>query len=127
MPIQPFMVEDYERMGELVKKWARKTLPPPESIEQLKQQLDQNNIKHNLSRTDFKTLKVINEPSSVLVIRVPPADVIKQVEEELAKGGVYAIPPFYADIFGKQPNIPQGEKKKVHAERIGDYTINFCA
>jgi hypothetical protein len=25
------------------------------------------------------------------------------------------------------PVIPENEKFKVHAERIGDYTISFCA
>ena len=36
--------------------------------------------------------------------------------------------PFYKRLFnGMDPVIPEAEKFKVHAERIGDYTISLCA
>jgi hypothetical protein len=127
MAMTPLTITNYERMGELVKKWANKTIARPKDLKQLEEQLDQHQVGHNLRDANFKTLKFIDEPSDVLVIRLPPSDVLKQVEKKLAEGGVYAMPPFYAEIFGKQPNIPQAQKNKVHAERIGDYTINFCA
>jgi hypothetical protein len=43
-------------------------------------------------------------------------------------GATYPLPPFYKRLFnGMDPVIPEADKFKVHAERIGDYTISFCA
>ena len=43
-------------------------------------------------------------------------------------GSTYPLPPFYKRLFnGVDPVIPESEKFKVHAERIGDYTISLCA
>jgi hypothetical protein len=127
MAIQPFVVDDYEQWGNLVKRWARGTAKRPANLDELEKQLNKAKIGHSIPRDTFKTLKFIDEPSSVLVIRLPPADVLKQVEDSLAAGGDYMMPPFYARIFGKQPKISQAQKKTVHAERIGDYTVTFCA
>ncbi len=63
------------------------------------------------------------------VVRLPPAVAIADSEEKLSKpGATYPLPPFYKRLFnGMDPVIPEAEKFKVHAERIGDYTISFCA
>jgi len=43
-------------------------------------------------------------------------------------GSTYPLPPFYKRLFnGIDPVIPEDEKFKVHAERIGDYTLSLCA
>ena len=43
-------------------------------------------------------------------------------------GATYPLPPFYKRLFnGMDPVIPEDEKFRVHAERIGDYTISNCA
>jgi hypothetical protein len=43
-------------------------------------------------------------------------------------GATYPLPPFYKRLFnGIDPVIPESEKFRVHAERIGDYTISNCA
>ena len=54
---------------------------------------------------------------------------IADSEEKLSKpGATYPLPPFYKRLFnGIDPVIPEDDKFKVHAERIGDYTISFCA
>lgn len=49
--------------------------------------------------------------------------------EELLQqpGKSYPIPDFYKRIFsGVDPIIPEKDTMKVHAERIGDYTISLC-
>ena len=64
-----------------------------------------------------------------IVVRLPPKVTIEDSEELLNKpGATYPLPPFYKRLFnGMDPVIPESEKFKVHAERIGDYTISFCA
>ena len=60
-----------------------------------------------------------------IVVRLPPAFAIADSEEKLSKpGATYPLPPFYKRLFnGMDPVIPEADKFKVHAERIGDYTI----
>lgn len=42
-------------------------------------------------------------------------------------GGSYPIPDFYKRIFnGMDPVVPENERMRLHAERIGDYTISLC-
>jgi hypothetical protein len=54
---------------------------------------------------------------------------IADSEELLNKpGATYPLPPFYKRLFnGIDPVIPEDERFRVHAERIGDYTISACA
>ena len=43
-------------------------------------------------------------------------------------GSTYPLPPFYKRLFnGIDPVISEEDKFKVHAERIGDYTISICS
>ena len=43
-------------------------------------------------------------------------------------GSTYPLPPFYKRLFnGIDPVISEEDKFRVHAERIGDYTISLCA
>ena len=59
----------------------------------------------------------------------PPAVMIADSEESLKKpGATYPLPPFYKRLFnGLDPVIPESDKFRVHAERVGDYTISYCA
>ena len=61
------------------------------------------------------------------MVRLPPAVAIADSEEKLSQpGATYPLPPFYKRLFnGMDPVIPEAEKFKVHAERIGDYTISY--
>ena len=61
--------------------------------------------------------------------RAVEADVVEDSEELLNKpGATYPLPPFYKRLFnGIDPVIPEDERFRVHAERIGDYTISACA
>ena len=60
------------------------------------------------------------------MVRLPPQVMIEDSEELLNQpGATYPLPPFYKRLFnGMDPVIPESEKFKVHAERIGDYTIS---
>ena len=60
---------------------------------------------------------------------VAAAVAIANSEEKLSKpGATYPLPPFYKRLFnGIDPVIPEADKFKVHAERIGDYTLSLCA
>jgi hypothetical protein len=63
------------------------------------------------------------------LVRLPPKVMIADSEALLNEpGATYPLPPFYKRLFnGIDPVIPEDEKFRVHAERIGDYTISNCA
>jgi hypothetical protein len=83
------------------------------------------------TETDI-TLKVVRFDSNTMVLRLPPADKIKESEERLVKPGeIYKVPMFYDRIYGAQDGpgettASKVDKAKLHAERVGEYTINTC-
>ena len=77
----------------------------------------------------YTQIKFVAQDIDTIVVRLPPKFAIEDSEERLSQpGATYPVPPFYKRLFnGIDPVIPENEKFKVHAGRIGDYTISFCA
>ena len=77
----------------------------------------------------FKQIKFVKQEQDTIMVRLPPKVMIEDSEALLNQpGATYPLPPFYKRLFnGIDPVIPESEKFKVHAERIGDYTISVCA
>ena len=72
---------------------------------------------------------VLQVTSETAVLRLPAKEKIEESEKWLIDGGTYKLPDFYTRVFGKYPD-PQDTKVKkmtLHAERVGEYTINTCA
>ncbi len=80
-------------------------------------------------RTATPRFKFVEQHIDTIVVRLPPAFAIEDSEAKLSKpGATYPLPPFYKRLFnGMDPAIPEDDRFKVHAERIGDYTISLCA
>ena len=123
MRIERLQVTNHERWGRLVKTWATGTnylddgnnYPLPTTMDEFKEQLAKAQV--------FAT---VPEP---ILVRLPPKVMIEDSESLLNQpGSTYPLPPFYKRLFnGLDPVIPEEEKFRVHAERIGDYTISICA
>ena len=71
----------------------------------------------------------MKQEQDTIAVRLPPKVMIEDSEALLNQpGATYPLPPFYKRLFnGMDPVIPESEKFRVHAERIGDYTISVCA
>jgi hypothetical protein len=74
---------------------------------------------------DFVLVDV--KPDTV-VVRVPSGDKIQESEDRLMKdGATYPLPDFYDRTYGGDPKPASSvEKATLHAERVGEYTINTC-
>jgi len=64
-------------------------------------------------------------------VKLPPKDKIEESEARLQlPGAVYGLPDFYRRIHGTLPlpeqTSSQSQKAALHAERVGEYTINTC-
>ena len=64
------------------------------------------------------------------VLRLPAKVMIENSEQKIIAGDDYELPNFYRRIFGT--DVKPGEVEtamqriRLHAERVGEYTINTC-
>src|SRR6202011_632356 len=136
MAIERLVVTNHERWGNLVKTWSTgknylgddNEYPIPESVDEFKEQLAKAQVFMTVAER-FTQIKFVAQEMDTIVVRLPPKFAIEDSEERLSQpGATYPIPPFYKRLFnGIDPVIPEDEKFRVHAERIGDYTISYCA
>jgi hypothetical protein len=135
MAIDRLRVTNHEAWGKLVKTWATgknyvedgNEYPVPKTIEQFKEQLATAQVFANVPEW-AKTIRFVSSNDDEIVVRLPPKIMIEDSESLLARpGGTYPVPDFYKRIFkGMDPVIPEADKLRVHAERIGDYTVSVC-
>jgi hypothetical protein len=133
MPIERITVGSYYQWGKLVKTWATgkdyvkngHKYPKPSSIEELKEQCAKAAVDATIP-DHYKYIKFAEGDVDTVVIRLPNATMIAESEAKLeAPGSEYGLPPFYRAIFqNAAPVVP--DKLKLHAERIGDYSMNAC-
>jgi hypothetical protein len=59
---------------------------------------------------------------------LPPQKMLQSTEDDLLNGTHYAMRPFYWALFGKAPVMPTRPEDimELHANRIGEYTLNNC-
>jgi hypothetical protein len=136
MRIERLQITNHERWGKLVKTWSTgknyldddNEYPVPETVEQFKEQLAKAQVFATVPER-FKHIQFVTSDQETLLLKLPPKVMIEDSEAMLSEqGSTYPIPPFYKRLFnGIDPVIPEDEKFKVHAERIGDYTISNCA
>ena len=136
MALERMQVTNHERWGNLIKTWSTgknyldddNEYPIPTTVEEFKEQLAKAQVFMTVPDR-YTKVKFVEQHMDTIVVRLPPAVAIADSEEKLSKpGATYPLPPFYKRLFnGIDPVIPEADKFKVHAERIGDYTISFCA
>jgi hypothetical protein len=136
MQIERLQVTNHERWGNLVKTCAtgvnylgdENTYPVPTSMEEFKEQLAKAQVFATVPER-FKNIKFVSSEQDTIVVKLPPKAMIEDSESLLNQpGSTYPLPPFYKRLFnGLDPVIPEEERLRVHAERIGDYTISLCA
>jgi hypothetical protein len=131
-------VANMERWGRLVKTWATgedrlgdgKSYPVPRTLEEFKQQCALAQVGLYLPAR-INALAVVTYEKNTVVLRLPPADLIRESEAHLADGNEYLIDGFYAAAFERDKEIwPKlggpDQKRAFNDARIGDYTISNC-
>ena len=136
MTLERMQVTNHERWGNLVKTWAtgvnylgdENQYPIPQTMDEFKEQLSKAQVFATVPER-FTKIEFVSSEQDTILVRLPPKQMIDDSESMLNKpGATYPLPPFYKRLFnGMDPVIPESEKFKVHAERIGDYTISYCA
>jgi hypothetical protein len=92
---------------------------------------DDGDKEPDVTGTEQMGLQIVIVPADTVVVRIPPSDRIKESEVRLmSKFPTYPLPGFYERIHGTKPLPAQTssptQKAVLHAERVGEYTINTC-
>jgi hypothetical protein len=133
MPIERITVGSYEQWGKLVKTWATgkdyvkngHKYPRPSSIDELKEQCALAAVDAVIP-DHYKYIKYAEGDVDTVVIRLPNPTMLADSEAILeTAGSEYLLPRFYRAIFQNAPAVIP-DKLKLHAERIGDYSMSNC-
>lgn len=78
--------------------------------------------------TQYKNVIIVQGNVETMVMRLPPKDTLQGSEDDLLNGTVYPFRSFYAELYGGPPHSPtdRGDIMQLHANRIGEYTLNNC-
>lgn len=133
MKFDQFDVEHYDKLGELLKKWAEDPTSRPKAglIKVLEDAMNDPSAGVGVSfkGRKYTTFKFEETPTKhdgdVLVLVMPHDKVIKDAEKDLETNG-YQLPDFYEDTFGEPPTIPKAKRKAFHTQRIAEYVMKFC-
>ena len=146
MPIERFEIANFERWGNLVKTWSTgvnrlndgNDYPVPTTLQQFKDQCVKAGVGATIPpyvaevkfvQAGIPSQQLVNAPTiATLLFRLPPKELVEDSENMLNGGSKYNIPEFYNRIFNRPdgPVVPQADIMKLHAERIGEYTMNVC-
>jgi hypothetical protein len=77
---------------------------------------------------DYTNVVVVQGSQHIMVLRLPPMNTLQSSEDDLLNGLTYPLPAFYSELFGGPPTMPTDQPgiMKLHAYRIGEYTLNVC-
>ena len=119
----------FDLWGALVKRWAKGEQPHPKTVDELMQQCKEAGVLIKIpDRYHKNPVKFAQADENTVLIRLPPAELVKESEQILkVESNGYRLPPFYKRIFQNvNPVIPVADRLKVHNERIGDYSMSNC-
>jgi hypothetical protein len=93
----------------------------------------------------YQHVVIVQGSPDTMVVRLPPRDVLEKSEKDIVDNGYGPLPSFYQGLYSlpqsptpapapaagaaKGPFVPTSKaaRMELHAERIGDYTLNSCS
>jgi hypothetical protein len=98
------------------------------SVDQFSKRVEAAGVYISNMPTQYKNVIIVQGKGDTMVMRLPPQDQLQSSEDDLLNGSAYALRPFYWALFGTSPDMPVGEASimELHANRIGEYTLNNC-
>lgn len=128
-----FLVKDLVKWGNLVKMWSTQqpyrdipVMPIPRDLVEFRKQCAAIGLEVVIPETVTGLAVSLYSPE-VLYLRIPPANMIKNMEAYLMDERTdYPVPAIYNMYATTEIKIPKAEKLEFHAARIGDYTVAQC-
>jgi hypothetical protein len=78
----------------------------------------------------YTNVIIVQGNAKTMVMRLPPKDMLQGSEDDLLQSGTeYPLRPFYDKLYPCEANYPEkpSDIMELHANRIGEYTLNNCA
>jgi hypothetical protein len=77
----------------------------------------------------YTNVIIVQGNVGTMVMRLPPKDTLQGSEDDLLNGTAYPFRSFYSNLYGGPPNPPTDPVgiMELHANRIGEYTLNNCS
>jgi|KBSSwiS6_1023812.scaffolds.fasta_scaffold12659_2 hypothetical protein len=129
MPLDRLRVANMENWGNLVKAWAKGEKPRPTTLDEFRDQCGLADVGMHVPAYVTAVQFAQAPGKETLLLRLPTDELVRDSEQMLQQQVIgYTIPDFYNRIFDRQtgPSIPPTDVMRVHAERIGDYTMSAC-
>jgi hypothetical protein len=124
MPMERINILDYRGLGQKVIQWAQDQTSRPKDLAEFERQLA-GIIEFPLP-SYIKSLLLVQNTKDLLLIRLPPADLVEDTLTTISQGGNYRLPGFYEDrlVAGTQET---SDNRKFFDFRVGDYSLAHCA
>ena len=76
----------------------------------------------------YTSVVIVQGNVETMVLRLPPKDTLQSSEDDLLNGTPYQIRSFYGSLYSGTFHQPSGRTDilELHANRIGEYTLNNC-
>ena len=86
------------------------------------------NVDVTVMPKQYTHVVIVQGNVETMVLRLPPKDTLQGSEDDLLNGTPYQIRPFYGDLYSGPFHQPAGRIGilELHANRIGEYTLNNC-
>jgi hypothetical protein len=99
------------------------------TVKQFKARVDIAGVSITNFPEQYEHVVIVQGSHDTMVMRLPPEEMLQSSEDDLLNGVAYAMRPFYWALFGTQPDMPtkQAGIMELHANRIGEYTLNNCS
>jgi hypothetical protein len=99
------------------------------TVDEFKTRVKEAGVDITAMPDEYTNVIIVQGSTSTLVMRLPPKDMLQGSEDDLLNGGAYPIRPFYSTLYSGPPNPPTDAAgiMELHANRIGEYTLNNCA
>ncbi len=122
-PINRIPVLLPRELGATIIEWALDPTKRPANLDAFVQDLVTNRGILGELPSYIKSVMFVQASKETLLIRLPPAELVRNTLDTIPQGGDYPLPPFY-----KQRLIDGQITDNVDffRHRIGDYTVAHC-
>jgi len=100
------------------------------TVEQFKTRVIEAGVTITNFPEEYENVVIVQGDRETMVVRLPPREMLQKTEDDLLNGVNYTMRSFYWALFGTAPNMPkpteQARIMELHANRIGEYTLNNC-
>jgi hypothetical protein len=123
--------QNWLNWGNLVQSWISDVNSRPNTVGELRQQLEDNEIQAEVAGSDERLVAIqsyVDDPKQTLLIMVP-TKAARDAKLSTVGPGPYVNMPLFYDIAyagAARANLSQEEALNFAIRRIGEYSVNEC-